>query len=186
MQYEKGALTGAPVYRYRNISGIENNWWFMKFLVISDTHGNIDKAVEIYEKVGDFDGMIHLGDVYSDAERFKRMTGAWVIAVKGNMDGDFSERNYKVLKTEFGRILLVHGHRERVKQGLTALLYRADELECEAVFFGHTHQALYLEEGNTILLNPGSLTLPYGYDRPSYAVVEITDEGELNAGIVYI
>ena len=158
----------------------------MKFLVISDTHGHVDKAVEIYDKLSDLDGIIHLGDLAADAERIKRMTGAWVISVKGNMDGDYSDRNYKVLKTEYGRILLVHGHKERVKQGLTALLYRAEELECSAVFFGHTHQALYLEEGDMILLNPGSLTIPYGMDPPSYAIVEITEDGDLNAGIVYI
>ena len=158
----------------------------MKFLVISDTHGNVDKAVEVYDKAGDFDGIIHLGDLASDAERIKRMTGAWVINVKGNMDGDFSDRNYKVLKTDAGRILLTHGHRERVKHGLTALVYRAEELECSAVFFGHTHQALYIEEGGMTLFNPGSLSYPYGMEPPSYGIVDISDEGELNCGILYV
>lgn len=157
----------------------------MKFLVISDTHGNIEKAEAVYRKAGDFDGVIHLGDLAADAERLRRRTDAWVISVKGNMDGDFSERNYKVLTTDFGRILLVHGHRERVKSGLTALLYRAEELECRAVFFGHTHEAFYEEEDGILLLNPGSLTLPYGFSDPSYAVVTISEAGELNAGIVY-
>ncbi|MDO4482206.1 MAG: metallophosphoesterase [Bacillota bacterium] len=157
----------------------------MKFLVVSDTHGNADKAAEIYDK-GDFDGIIHLGDLASDAERIKRMTGAWVINVKGNMDGDYSDRNYKVLKTDGGRILLTHGHKERVKQGLSALMYRAEELECSAVFFGHTHQALYIEEGEIKLFNPGSLTYPYGMERPSYGIAEIDEDGELNCGIVYV
>ncbi len=157
----------------------------MKLLVISDTHGSVDKAVDIYDE-GDYDAIIHLGDMASDAERIRIMTGARVIGVNGNTDGDFSEKNYKILNTAFGRILLVHGHRERVKSGLTALIYRADELGCDAVFFGHTHQPVYLEEDGLVVLNPGSLTYPYGFSSPSYGVVEITEEGELSGGIVYL
>ncbi len=157
----------------------------MRLLVISDTHGSVEKAVELIRK-GNYDAVIHLGDLVRDAEAIRQETGAWVIGVAGNMDGDFSPRNYKVLKTEFGRILLVHGHREKVKSGLTNLCYRAEEMDCRAVFFGHTHQAYYEEEDGLVLLNPGSLSLPYGWDPPSYAEVEITEEGKLNAGIVYI
>ena len=156
----------------------------MKFLVISDTHGSYEKAVDLINK-GNYDAVIHLGDLVRDAEAIRERTGAWVIGVAGNMDGDFSPRNYKVLKTEFGRILLVHGHREKVKSGLTNLCYRAEELDGRAVFFGHTHQAFYEEEGELVLLNPGSLSIPYGWEPPSYAEVEITDDGELYAGIVY-
>lgn len=158
----------------------------MKFLVISDTHGEVDKAVEIYEQHGDFDAILHLGDLADDARRIQRMTGARLIGVNGNMDGDYSEKNYKILKTKFGDILMVHGHRERVKSGLTALMYRAEELGCRAVFFGHTHEALYEDDGDMIFLNPGSMKFPYGYSRPSYAIAEITDDGELSAGIVFM
>lgn len=158
----------------------------MKFLVISDTHGEVDKAVEVYEQHGDFDAILHLGDLSRDAKSIQRMTGARLIGVNGNMDGDFSEKNYKILKTEFGNILMVHGHRERVKSGLTTLMYRAEELDCKAVFFGHTHEALYENAGDLVLLNPGSMRFPYGFSNPSYAIVEITDDGELNAGIVYM
>ncbi|MBQ3390251.1 MAG: metallophosphoesterase [Firmicutes bacterium] len=156
----------------------------MKLLVISDTHGSYEKAVDLIKK-GDYDAVIHLGDLVRDADAIRERTGAWVIGVAGNMDGNFSPRNYKVLKTEFGRILLVHGHREKVKSGLQNLCYRAEELDCRAVFFGHTHQAFYEEEGGLVLLNPGSLSLPYSWEPPSYAEVEITDDGELTAGIVY-
>lgn len=40
----------------------------MKFLVISDTHGDIKKAIAIYENCTDIDAIIHLGDTKKDAE----------------------------------------------------------------------------------------------------------------------
>ena len=62
----------------------------MKFLVISDTHGSYEKAVDLINK-GNYDAVIHLGDLVRDAEAIRERTGAWVIGVAGNMDGDFSD-----------------------------------------------------------------------------------------------
>ncbi|MBR2576556.1 MAG: metallophosphoesterase, partial [Firmicutes bacterium] len=39
----------------------------MKFLVISDTHGSYEKAVDLINK-GNYDAVIHLGDLVRDAE----------------------------------------------------------------------------------------------------------------------
>lgn len=155
----------------------------MKILVISDTHGHIEEAERIYNE-GDFDMIVHLGDLYDDALMIERDTGARVVAVRGNMDMDYSPVNYRVLKTDFGRILLIHGHREKVKSGLMNLIYRTHEMDCDAVFFGHTHQAFYDEVDGLVVLNPGSLTYPYGYGAaPSYAVVEISGDGDFAAEI---
>lgn len=155
----------------------------MRLLVISDTHGFIEDAVEIYNN-GSFDAIIHLGDNYDDSENIRRETGAAVIAVKGNCDFGHRDKRSRILKTDFGRILLVHGHEQRVKQGLTTLAYTAMDLDCQAVFFGHTHRAFYDDEGEVVMLNPGSLTYPYGIgERPSYAIAEIDEDGDLDVQI---
>ena len=157
----------------------------MRLLVVSDTHGRIEKAEEIIVKQGPFDLVIHLGDYYNDAQHLEIRTGVEVIAVKGNMDGSYSGDDYRILPTEFGDILLVHGHMEKVKYGLTNLMYRAEELGCKAAFFGHTHTPIFEELSGLYLLNPGSLTLPRLSAQGSYAVVEVT-KGRLDASILYL
>lgn len=49
--------------------------------------------------------------------------------------------NEKVIDIEGVRILLTHGHIYSVKRDLLPLAMRAQELNCQAVFYGHTHLA---------------------------------------------
>ena len=156
----------------------------MKFFVISDTHGKIDKVKQVYERLTGIDYLIHLGDLQSDALALEQELGVKVISIKGNMDGSHSSNDYKILETEFGGILLVHGHMEKVKFSLQNLLYRAHELNCKAVFFGHTHDSFYGEYDGIYLLNPGSLSFPKDSDKASYAIVH-TKKDEFHASIVY-
>ncbi|MBR0597290.1 YfcE family phosphodiesterase [Sinanaerobacter chloroacetimidivorans] len=149
----------------------------MKLFVISDTHGNIDQAVEIYKKLKDIDLIIHLGDYGKDAKNLENRLGVSVLSVKGNMDGAFSQDGYRILDTVFGKIFLAHGHMENVKQNLQTLLYKAESMGCKAAFFGHTHVPLFEDVEGMYLLNPGSLTLPTGGRKGSYAVVTLSEEG---------
>ena len=159
----------------------------MKYLVISDTHGSIGKALEIYRAAGGADtfcGIIHLGDYARDAENIEEELGCEVIGVLGNCDGDYGSGDFKVLDTDAGRILLTHGHGQRVKMTYMNLVYRAQELDCAAALFGHTHIPTYEEESGIILLNPGSLTYPGDGSNGSYAILDIEGD-ELNASILY-
>ena len=159
----------------------------MKYLVVSDTHGSIGKVLEIYRAAGGaekFDGIIHLGDYARDAENIEEELGCEVIGVLGNCDGDYGSGDFKVLDTDAGRILLTHGHGQRVKMTYMNLVYRAQELDCVAALFGHTHIPTYETEGGVILLNPGSLTYPGDGSSGSYAVLDIEDD-EINASILY-
>jgi len=156
----------------------------LKFFVISDTHGKIDKVKQVYERLSGIDHLIHLGDFQSDALALEQALGVSVINIKGNMDGSHSSNDYKILDTEFGGILLVHGHMEKVKFSFHDLLNRAKELNCKAVFFGHTHDSFYGEFDGIYLLNPGSLSFPKNPDKASYAIVH-TKKDEFHASIVY-
>lgn len=156
----------------------------MKFLVISDTHGNIDKVLQIYQKHTDIDALIHLGDYERDAVDIKDALGCDMISVKGNMDNGYSNNEFKIIETECGKLLLTHGHMQHVKSSLQSLMYLAEEHDCTAALFGHTHMPVSDDLDGLYLINPGSLSLPADSSNGSYAVIN-TDSGEFEAEIIY-
>lgn len=156
----------------------------MKFLVISDTHGDIETALQVLETLEGIDRILHLGDYVRDGWLMESRTAIPVNAIKGNMDGSFSNEDYQILNTEFGKIYLTHGHMEAAKYGPENLLYKASSLGCKAAMYGHTHIPLYRDLGGMYLLNPGSLTHPRGNRQGSYAVVT-TSPDSFQATILY-
>lgn len=159
----------------------------MRILVLSDTHGLIQPGIEVYKRLQEedpVDCIVHLGDLVSDARALQVRLGADVIFVKGNSDGSYSENDYKIMETEYGKLLLTHGHMENVKLNTNNLLYRAEELGCKAAFFGHTHEPCFVDANGIYLLNPGSLTRPHRGGDGSYAVVTVT-ERSLQASILF-
>lgn len=141
-----------------------------KILVISDTHHNINNAIELIEKINP-EYIIHLGDMIIDCEDlltiFPRKK---FIFVKGNNDFFNNdplfpyERCFTLYNKKF---FICHGHKYNVKRDLSMLLKKAKEENCDIVLFGHTHKK-YLGLSPLVILNPGS------YE--SYAIIEITDD----------
>lgn len=156
----------------------------MKILAISDTHGKLNKVRDIWKKLTDIDLIVHAGDFISDGEKLGAELNVPVIAVKGNCDGGRSRDDFRIADTEYGRILVTHGHMENVKYSTDNLIYRAMENECRAVVFGHTHIAHIEETDGIYLINPGSLTLPRDGSDGSYAIIRTTEDS-LDASIVY-
>lgn len=156
----------------------------MRIFVISDTHGRIDKAMEIYKSLEEIDLIVHLGDHWNDAKRMKEQLNVPLIGVKGNMDGSFARDGYHILDTDFGKIFIAHGHMESVKQSYENIMYKAESLHCKAAFFGHTHIPVFAEVEGMYLLNPGSLSLPVGGRKGSYAVATVSKDS-LSAVILY-
>lgn len=156
----------------------------MKIFVISDTHGRTEKVEEVWNRLTDVDLVLHLGDYEKDAQRLAQIFGVEVIGVKGNMDGSYSREDYRIVDTEYGKLLLTHGHMDQVKISPLNLLYRAQELGCRAVLFGHTHIPFYEEESGIYLVNPGSLSQPRDRSEGSYAILH-TSEKEFHCAIVY-
>ena len=154
----------------------------MKILVIGDTHGKLSRVRDIWPKLKNIDLIAHTGDHYSDAQKLAEEFRVPVAAVGGNCDSCGPAR--EIIETEYGRILLTHGHRDNVKWDMNSLRYRALEENCRAVFFGHTHQSLHIEDEGIHFLNPGSLTLPRDGSSGSYAIVR-TSEDNFDASIVY-
>lgn len=133
----------------------------MKILVVSDTHGDCSRVIDIYQKLNKespVDVIVHCGDYAADARELQARLGVHVAWVKGNCDGGFSDTDWSILETEAGNFLITHGHNEQVDFSKQNIYYKALENDCVGAFFGHTHRASYTEMDDVVLMNPGSLT----------------------------
>ena len=155
----------------------------MNIGVISDTHGNEGALRRALTALPGMDAWIHLGDHASDS-RVLSAADVPVYTVRGNCDFDTSAEQELVITLGGARLFLTHGHKYGVKQGVEAVFYRAQELMCGAVLFGHTHLSLVEAWGSVLGVNPGSAALPHK-GRPSVARLSI-EKGDINARIVLL
>ncbi len=102
-------------------------------------------------------------------------------AVKGNCDAVSFPRE-EIVEVEGLRILLTHGDLYGVKRGLLALKLRAEELACDVVFYGHTHDCRIDEIDDVTLINPGALYSPFNFS-PSYCYAVVNNK-KITAKIV--
>ena len=134
----------------------------MNILVFSDTHGELKRALELYEQIASFakiDVIVHCGDMYSDAKELGEILQKEIVRVPGNCDG-CRERAYKVIDIPSGKMLVTHGHMESVKHSMLPLLYLAEENGCNVVCYGHTHIPQNEQIGDIRVINPGSTSRP--------------------------
>ncbi len=150
----------------------------MKILVISDTHGHIDKVVRYIKAHEDqLDAIWHLGDHFRDAKRIELLTGKTVLGVRGNCDG-FSEAEEELtLHFEGYKILLTHGHHYGVKYSMLRLHLKAMESGYHLICFGHTHVAAEFHEDGVTFLNPGSVSQPRATKYGSVAIIDLDKNG---------
>ena len=147
----------------------------MRILVISDTHGNVNRALVAHTRAEPIDAIVHLGDGSADADMLREILDIPVINVAGNCDPGSNAPRERVWECEGKRILLTHGDAYHVKSGLTRLRQRAEEIGVDAVLFGHTHQSILENYSGLLLINPG--TLATHSRHRSYAVLDITRDG---------
>lgn len=156
----------------------------IKLIAFSDSHGYKDNLKRIGKILNDYDFCLFLGDGLGDIASYENALNEKFFAVRGNCDF-ISNRVTEILTKISGKkVFLTHGHRFRVKEGITTLSYQAEELGADIVFYGHTHIADIDKLNGIWYINPGSISLPR-INKPSYAHVEIID-GEIEARIVYL
>jgi len=150
----------------------------MKFIVMSDTHGNTSYAEKLIKKYkNNIKKVIHLGDVVKDALYLKnRFNDIEFEIVRGNNDWTSDFPAEKVIEVDNKKILLTHGHMYGVKHDYGLLVNHAKLLRVDACLFGHTHLQEEFYVDGKLFLNPGSLLLSRdGESR--YAIIEITEWG---------
>ena len=158
----------------------------MKIAVISDTHKLINKVLHSLRNMENLDLIIHLGDYAKDAREIEKAMNIETICVRGN--GDYLDKDVdleKVLEIYNKKIFLTHGHNYDVKNGVSKLFYRAKELECDVVLFGHTHMSTILEYENILILNPGSPEEPSSVSKGSIGLLEIS-ENDVKSEIIIL
>lgn len=163
----------------------------LRILIMSDSHGrngNVELAIEqVREEIGEFQMLIHLGDV-GDAREIESLAGVPCYIVRGNTDYDAKLLNANVIEAGGHRIFATHGHLYQVDMRLDLLRFAALENDCDIAMYGHTHVP-YLEEDpdDITILNPGSISKPRQADhRYTYMVMEIDDEDEVTYELRYV
>lgn len=144
-----------------------------KILVVSDTHGNKDGLMEVV-KTCKCEHVFFLGDLLKDVEELNIKN---LVKVRGNWDYDFKVKLTEFLEIENVKIMLTHGHKYGVKNGLGALINEGKKEHCKLVCYGHTHVQNFLEVDGIYLLNPGALS-NFKKGKFTYAVVTI-DNGKI-------
>lgn len=158
----------------------------MKILIASDLHGSkyyAEKIIERYNLEG-AEKLVFLGDIYNHGPRnplpkeYAPMEVAKIlnankenlIVIKGNCDSEvdtmISEFDFisdTVIISGGKTVFLTHGH-----------IYNKDKMpktKFDAVIYGHFHTG-FIEDGETIIANAGSLSLPKGGTKESYLILE--------------
>lgn len=166
----------------------------MKILLVSDTHESTRELEAILARhASEVKIACHMGDHARDLLCFQGdYPQLQMLAVAGNCDYSPDLRREIMLSLSpcldsgapAKNILLTHGHNIGVKHNLDRLAYYAKEKNAHAAFFGHTHCPARAEIGGVFLMNPGSPAFPRGGSKASYAIVEISEDGEISGKIL--
>lgn len=148
----------------------------MKILVLSDSHAAMS-FMRLCIRAVQPDAVVHLGDYFDDgaalAEEFRLNR---FYQVPGNCDKYrlFSPVPETLVEKVCGvKLFMTHGHIQRVKSGLGALIADARTTGAQAVLFGHTHSAYCAQENDGLwVLNPGSC----GYYGGSAGLIVTQDQ----------
>lgn len=146
----------------------------MKILVISDTHGNIDRLNSILKKTGPYDALFHCGDIEGQEYAIREAADCRMYLVSGNNDWDSSLPEELSVTIDDYRFWVCHGHRYGVSLSPSMIREEAASRNADVCLFGHTHKPFLDTSRGLTLLNPGSLNYPRQIGRKStFAVIEI-------------
>ena len=159
----------------------------MRILVISDTHRKNDNYLNVIQKVGKLDLVIHLGDVEGSEYTIEEAAGCPVEMVAGNNDFFSNLPSEKTLQIGKYRVMITHGHRYYIGMGNEMLKEEAIAHGVDIVMYGHTHKPVIDISDNIVAINPGSLSYPRQENRKaSYIIMEIDEKGEASFSLHYV
>lgn len=147
----------------------------MRIAIVSDTHcpdkvENLPPQLLEKLKNAKIDYLIHAGDITSKKVIKKlRQVSNESTFVKGNMD-DLDLPQEEIIDIKNTKFLVIHGN----DYSRQSLKYRALEKDVDVLVTGHTHSS-YLEEGEVLILNPGSTTVPK-YEKPGFLIGDLSSD----------
>lgn len=123
------------------------------FIVFSDIHGNREAFNKLIGLINENDGAIFVGDGLNTFMPSEIKSEFY--AVRGNNDYACYPAE-QVINIEGHNVFITHGDGYGVRTGLTRLKFRAQELNCDVVIFGHTHLPEIAVEDGITFINPGT------------------------------
>ena len=142
----------------------------MLLLVISDSHGSIDKLNKLFKKEKDYNVLVHLGDGLDDLHAVNGRKNVRIFTVRGNEDIGSPDPVKREERIYHLKLFLVHGDGMNVKRNLDNLIVYGIEGGFDIILFGHTHQPFAEMIDGRLFFNPGALLDGY------YGLIEITKE----------
>lgn len=160
----------------------------MRIGVISDTHGSIKHFEQALQVLGNCDTIIHGGDVlyhgprnplpegYNPKELAEKINSLPnIIFARGNCDADVDQMvishpiqsPYVLLHLDKYKILVCHGYTKEKSQ----YIQLAKDYQTDIFIYGHTHVKELYKDGDLVVVNPGSTSLPKDNIR-SVAIIE--------------
>lgn len=134
-----------------------------KILLVSDNHFDMRNLQKALNDNLECDHYFHCGDSEFTADKLRPF-----VSVRGNNDYDHSYPKEIIFEIEGHRILMYHGSYYE-----EAIVDKAKYLNCDTVFYGHTHIFNDTVKDGVRLINPGSLRHNRDYSKPCYARVTI-------------
>ena len=157
----------------------------MKLLVLSDSHGSIDRLSFAVKQAAP-DAILHLGDYIGDARKLHiKFPDVAFYMVKGNCDTYAAGETERLFTLKGVKIYMTHGHIYNVKNGLNAIAYRSHEVGAGVALFGHTHIAMVQQADGIWLMNPGQMERHDSKRSASYGIVTL-EKGRVDTEIVYL
>ena len=130
----------------------------MKFLVISDSHGNFERFNRVLKMHNEIETIFFLGDGMREFDDVSFLYPNKIFyGVSGNCDFMSLKPSSDLLNTCQGKILYTHGDAYGVKNGLGKLTIDAKNKGAILALFGHTHIPFFENREGVYLFNPGSL-----------------------------
>jgi uncharacterized protein len=161
----------------------------MRILAVSDSHHDISCLGLVLRRfAARVDLVAHMGDGVEDVEAAAQAWGLRlprVEGVRGNVDQDPGLWTRRLIGSSERPILLLHGHLERVGEGLERTIMAAESSGASLVLFGHTHRPFFEEYRGILAVNPGSISRPRGRDHPTFAVIEVPEDGAGSYGVQF-
>lgn len=159
----------------------------LKVLIVSDTHGSMENLEQAVANEAPFDLLIHCGDIEGQEEDIRRLAGCPCRMIAGNNDFFTEIPREEEFMLGGHKVFLTHGHAYGVSLDPVGVLEEGASRDCEIVFFGHTHRPVVLQRFGVTGVNPGSLTYPRQNGHcPSYAVMNVDENGSYNIDIEYL
>ncbi|MEG2274813.1 MAG: metallophosphoesterase [Clostridia bacterium] len=147
-------------------------------LAFSDSHNSQipDRLLSVIEET---DYVFFLGDGTASLSDLAFHEGFY--AVSGNCDAKVFP-DEEIVDIDGFKMLLTHGDKYNVKRDLLSLSMRAKELNCNVVFYGHTHFAEIDTIDNITFICPGTIA-DFNASMASYVLATVS-QGKFCANIV--